>query len=114
MLSYSLRCFVTNQVVWVIFCIFLIKRNYDLKAKAVGLSCRRASPKTNRQISLKYLFPAQIFWDLDAGTERTSRASSELQQEEGQGYDAEKHQHVDEEEHPPAAGQPVGQRSPAH
>lgn len=51
---------------------------------------------------------------MDAGTERTSRAPSELQQEEGQGYDAEKHQHVDEEEHPPAAGQPVGQRSPAH
>lgn len=39
--------------------------------------------------------------------------SSELQQEEGQRYDTEKHKHVDEEEHPAAAVQPVGQRSSA-
>lgn len=46
-------------------------------------------------------------------TERTGAAPSELQQEESQSYDTEEHKHVDEEQHPAAAVQPVGQRSSA-
>lgn len=100
------------------FCIFLIKRNYDLKAKAVGLSsvAGRLQRQTDKFGSDIYSRPRSFgtWLHMDAGTERTSGASSELQQEEGQRYDTEQHQHVDEEQHPPAAVQPVGQRSPAH
>lgn len=38
---------------------------------------------------------------------------SELQQEESQSDDTEEHKHVDEEQHPPAAVQPVGHRPAA-
>lgn len=61
-------------------------------------------------MQLTNLFTGRIFgWT----TERTGAASSQLQQEESQSYDAEEHKHVDEEQHPPAAVQPVGHRSPA-
>lgn len=58
----------------------------------------------------KYLFRAP---DLSGLRCTRSEAASELQQEESQSDDTEEHKHVDEEQHPAAAVQPAGQRSPA-